>query len=234
MKEERAKAHRPQRFSDAMIEKLPRADKGSRYGRSDSQVPGLRVRVTASGSKTFLVWKRLEGHRFWTTRYLGKFPGMTVDEARTKARAFLTQIEQGLDPKLEAKREARARAERPTFQVVAEAFIAKKLPGERYGKGVERMIRNALLPAWGDLALADIKPRDIAELLHARAATPGHARNLRTLAKRFALCVGPFDRQRPLHHPARTGRAHRDHLRSLGHGHCGAAFQRKARLRYFR
>ena len=95
MKTKRAKAKPARRLSDAMMEKLPRAEKGTRYGVSDSQVPGLRVRVTATGSKTFLVWRRLEGRQFWTTRYLGKFPGMVVDAARTKAREFLAQIEAG-------------------------------------------------------------------------------------------------------------------------------------------
>src|SRR5687767_12611574 len=57
----------------------------------DSIVPGLFLRVLPSGIKSFNVaWKRNR------KKSLGKFPGTTVDMARTRARAALVETaEQG-------------------------------------------------------------------------------------------------------------------------------------------
>lgn len=193
MPQKRAAAKQPRRFSDELIEKLPRAPKGKRYGVSDRMVPGLRVRVTDKGHKAFLIWKRLEGRQFWTTRYLGKFPGMTVDEARTKARAWLALIEQGKDPSAEAKREVRARLDRATFEQAALDFIAHKLPTERRRKEVTHIIMSVLVPLWGDKPLVEVTRRDVVELIRGKKleGKPGTARILLVLCKRmFTWFVG--------------------------------------------
>ncbi|MBN9547106.1 MAG: integrase family protein [Alphaproteobacteria bacterium] len=193
MPQKRAAAKQPRRFSDELIEKLPRAAKGKRYGVSDRMVPGLRVRVTDKGHKAFLIWKRLEGRQFWTTRYLGKFPGMSVDEARTKARAWLALIEQGRDPAIEIKREVRARLDRATFEQAALDFIAQKLPTERRRKEVTHIIMATLIPLWGHMPLVEVSRRDVVELIRGKKleGKPGTARILLVLCKRmFTWFVG--------------------------------------------
>jgi len=129
----------------------------------------------------------LEGRQFWTTRYLGKFPGMTVDEARTKARAWLSLIDQGRDPAAEAKRDVRARLDRATFAQAAQDFIAKKLPSERRGKVIEHIIMSVLIPAWDGRLLAEIDDLDVIQLLHDKVSAGKIAtgRNLLVLCKRL-------------------------------------------------
>ncbi|MEO5811997.1 MAG: site-specific integrase [Rhodanobacter sp.] len=59
----------------------------------DSAVPSLHLRVQPSGVKTFNVqWSRS------TTRSLGKWPGVTVDAARKRARTMLTEVDQAGAP----------------------------------------------------------------------------------------------------------------------------------------
>lgn len=64
----------------------PKADP---YRVWDTQVPGLFLRVQPSGIKSFNVqWSRT------SSKSLGKWPGVTVEAARTKARALLVETDQ--------------------------------------------------------------------------------------------------------------------------------------------
>ena len=63
--------------------------KASPYRLWDTNVPQLHLRVQPSGVKTFNVqWGRS------TARSLGKWPGVTVESARVKARAVLTEVDE--------------------------------------------------------------------------------------------------------------------------------------------
>ena len=46
-----------------------------------------------------------------TRRKLGRFPEMSLDDARTKAEEWLLKIRRGIDPSLELAREAQANIE---------------------------------------------------------------------------------------------------------------------------
>lgn len=61
----------------------------------DSKAPGLELRVTPKGTKTFSVFKRLkDGHPERVT--LGKFPAVTVEQARKMAGKVFTAIADGV------------------------------------------------------------------------------------------------------------------------------------------
>lgn len=57
---------------------------------SDSVLPGLRLRVTPSGVKSFCVARYREGKFIRVT--LGKFPDLTVDQAREMAARTLGEV----------------------------------------------------------------------------------------------------------------------------------------------
>ena len=61
--------------------------KGRAYALAwDALVPGLAVRVTASGSKNFVLVTRYPGSANPTARALGKVGAITLADVRTKGR----------------------------------------------------------------------------------------------------------------------------------------------------
>ena len=62
----------------------------------DEQVNGLLVRVTNKGTKSFMVFRRINGRPKKVT--LGTYPGMTIEQARRKAMDVLSQISEGINP----------------------------------------------------------------------------------------------------------------------------------------
>ena len=76
--------------------------------------PGLRVRVTANGAKAFVYEAKLNGRAI--SRTLGRFPLMTIEEAKAEARDLARTVKNDkLDPRdldrQQAEREAQAKAE---------------------------------------------------------------------------------------------------------------------------
>jgi integrase len=84
------------KFGKLKIETLPLPDKGKRATYHDSAQQGLTIRVTHSGSKTFIVRCRINGSPEYKT--LGKFPTLTVENARKAAQVFLAKVARGENP----------------------------------------------------------------------------------------------------------------------------------------
>ena len=72
----------------------------------DSRIRGLAVRVSPMGTKAFVVWYRIGTNARRLT--LGRFPTMSLAEARKRAQEALLQVADGKDPAAEKQR---ARAE---------------------------------------------------------------------------------------------------------------------------
>jgi hypothetical protein len=82
----------------------------------DSEVPALRVRVTAAGAKSFVFEKKL--NRQTIRRTIGAVSDWTIEAARKEAQALAVTLDKGDDPreldrtKEEAKAQAKAEKER--------------------------------------------------------------------------------------------------------------------------
>jgi integrase len=74
-----------------------------RYTIADQTVPGLYLRVTPVGAKSWVVRGRVGGGRAARQRWVtvGPVAKVTLAEARTKAKALLGAMASGRDPKLE-------------------------------------------------------------------------------------------------------------------------------------
>ncbi len=72
-------------FTKKALEKLPSPEKGGRDTYYDEKTSGLALRVTSTGTKTFMVYRRVQGRAERVT--LGRFPSMTVEQARNKTTA---------------------------------------------------------------------------------------------------------------------------------------------------
>lgn len=85
----------------------------ARYEVTDSEIPGLKLRVSPSGAMTYaLIYRNLEGKKVRYT--IGRHGAITPAQARKLALAKLAQVRLGEDPQ-EEKRQRRRQAAIPTL-----------------------------------------------------------------------------------------------------------------------
>lgn len=89
------------KFTKAKLESLPSAERGQvEYG--DTVVNGLRLRVGISGAKSFCISRKRNGKFIRAT--LGRFPDLTIDNARAKALELLGDVATtGRNPNVEKR-----------------------------------------------------------------------------------------------------------------------------------
>lgn len=202
-------------LTDRTIRAMKPAPEGQRVELLDAIVPGLGIRVTDKGAKTFFLRARFPGAsaaNHPTRRALGAYGAISLEQARTKARGWLEQLHKGLDPALveeQARREATLR-QADNFAAVAEAFIEHaQRTGQRKARELGRDIRNEFVERWGSRPIASITAQDVVAVIDAavaRGATYqahnlfGHVRRLFGWAIArgvYNLEASPCDRLKP-------------------------------------
>lgn len=140
------------RLTDAKIKGL-RVPAEGQVEYSDSDVPGLRVRIGKSGVKTFILRKRVGGKQRNLTlgRYDERRFGLAA--ARHKARVLLSDVEAG-KAIVQPARQALAA---PTIASLMPAYLASKAHLRSY-REIERVADRYILPVLGD-RLADAVTR---------------------------------------------------------------------------
>ena len=145
---ERNKPKRPKKtLNDRTLKSLKPAAQGEgTYDQMDALVPGFGVRVSEAGRKTFMLAARYPGGPFYARRALGIYGAMSLEKARTKAKAWLELIDKGIDPAAEEERlkieEQRKREN--SFRMVAEGYVAQAVIGsDPIGRGNARPPRSS-------------------------------------------------------------------------------------------
>jgi len=164
------------RLTDAYLRRMPRPPR--RIELRDSIVTGLVLRAGPSGAKTWGVRYRARGRAAVLT--LGPYrtegsgaDGLTLAEARARARATMNEVRSGGDPQA-AKIEAR---NAPTVAEMAEAFLAdgrsvrshRRAWRESTRAERERLIRREIVPAIGRKRPEDVTKADLRNLSEAIA-----------------------------------------------------------------
>jgi integrase len=128
----------------------------------DEVVPGFGVRVTAHGTKTFFVRYRANGSN--RRMKLGRYPVLTLADARKRAKEVLASTVLGADPALERRKR---RAKDATFGALAREVLAAKAATTRASTRREReqVVRSDLLPEWGARPASGVERRDVALLV---------------------------------------------------------------------
>ncbi len=182
-------------LTDPGIEKIGKAPKGKRIERFDAGAPGLCLRITDRGVKSWSVYYRLNGKHQRMT--IGTWPGIGVARARDLARQIKDQAKDGTDPKVVREAGVRAAQEEAqnTFGALAEKYINRECKGEnsdgspklKRGREIERIIRRELLPHWQDTLVTDLRKRDAIVLTDALvdADKPMAAHKLHEIIKRI-------------------------------------------------
>lgn len=106
------------KFTKRALEALPPAPAGGRATYHDTECNGLTLRVTDAGAKSFILQRRINGKPERVT--LGRFPEMTIEQARKAAAGAHVKINDGTSPNA-VKRAERARA--ATLADVLDAYL---------------------------------------------------------------------------------------------------------------
>lgn len=127
----------------------------------DTRIPGLIVVVTASGVKSFYLYRRIEGKP--TRVFLGRFPVVSVDQARDHALKQAVKANDGENPNEEK------RARRKSGVTVGEAFThftetRVKVRGSARTLETNDSRYNTCLVGWNDRRLNSIKREEVIAL----------------------------------------------------------------------
>ncbi|MFQ3666337.1 MAG: site-specific integrase [Sphingomonadaceae bacterium] len=160
-------------LTDAKIAGL-KGKPGERLEVRDTLVPGLRVRVGASGAKAFTLRTRIAGRPVNVT--LGRYPDMTLAKARDAARALLVEIKAGRDPV--ARRAVAGKvgglSNAGTLAFWWERYLDRSVRGRlRSAREVERLGAKWIVPALGHRRIETITRADISRLVDAVAYPAG-------------------------------------------------------------
>jgi integrase len=156
-----------------------------------NRAPGLILRVSRTGRKTWALTARRPGHKNPSRFTLGDHRHLTLTEARTKAHDFKAVLRDGGDPVADkrqrrAEAAAEANAEPDTVRSVSTRFLNHCRKKNRTIGEQERIMGRDVLPVWGDRPLAEIQRRDVLKLLERKADTsPVMANRLLALVRRF-------------------------------------------------
>jgi integrase len=130
----------------------------------DAKVPGLFLRVTKSGNKSWGLDFRINGKR--ERLMLGSYPVVGLDDARTACMDALRAVRDGRNPAAEKRAAKESKLSPDTFRAVAELYVdryAKR--NNRSWKETERIFKVYVAPVWKDRLLADIRRPDLIHLL---------------------------------------------------------------------
>jgi integrase len=200
-------------LTDRALKALKPAPPGGRYEIMDAVTPGLGVRVTDKGHRSFVLITRYPGSKSPARRALGEYGAISLEDARIKAREWIDLIKRGIDPKAEADRTQRAeqRRQAASFESVVDAYSAYvKRQKLRSAGTVERSLRREFVPDWGTRPITDIARADVVEIIKAKAeddGRPAMAHNLLAYVRgmfnwaveqgTYGMDASPCDRIKP-------------------------------------
>jgi integrase len=146
-----------QRLSDSIVRGLPSPAVGNKIT-YDSELPGFGCRVTAAGTRAFVVnYRTTAGKERRIT--IGQYPAWSVKAAREEAKRLRRIVDAGGDPLGEEQAERSA----PTVADLCAAYDREHLPDKRRSTQLNDrlMIRREILPRFGRRKVAEVKSSDI-------------------------------------------------------------------------
>ena len=144
----------------------------------DAAFSGLYLILQPSGKKSFAYRYRYLGKTRKLT--LGKFPLISLADARDKAQKAQAQLEKGVDPSSDNKSPE-------AFDDAFEEFLSRHVSQNKSYKEVERQFYHDLLPLFGSIPISEIQRRDVIRLMDAVVdrGSPVMANRLRATLSKF-------------------------------------------------
>ncbi len=151
------------------------------YAVRDDSVKGFGLRITPSGTKSFIITYRIGGRLRIHT--LGRYGVLTVDEARRLARQRLAGVLQGEDP-AEAKQKSILG---DTVKDLCAVYMEKKaLPEKKSWRQDFARIQRYIIPELGNRKIEGIRRADM-KALHQKIGDKGKYQANRVLALLSAM-----------------------------------------------
>jgi integrase len=172
------------KLTTAAVERIRPPKEGQR-DHFDQSHPGLALRVSYGGSRTWVYFYRLHGKLRRMT--VGRWPGMTLGEARDAWRSAHRLVSKGESPV--GQRPAAA----DSFAAVFEDWLKRDQGSNRTAADVRRRLERTAVSAWRDRLIGTITRRDVIEVLDAvadRGATIAARRLHAYLHRLFRWSVG--------------------------------------------
>ena len=144
-------------LTDLLLRKI-KTDGAERVEVWDDRVPGLGVRVSSAGTKSFVLLYRLDCKAKRMT--LGRYPVLSLLEARELAQQALNKLTKGDDPQAE-RQEKRSY---PRFDEVFSEFLrlhCDRKNRENTARETERVLRSRFLTKWASKDLRGIRKHDV-------------------------------------------------------------------------
>lgn len=156
-------------FTKANLDALPVPASGQRVVYHDAKAKGLQVRVTSTGVKTFSVRRRIKGGEVERVT-LGRYPEMTIEQARRQAAEINAAVEGGANP-AEAKRAHKGEL---TFGELFQQYMERHAKAhKRTWEEDEQRYKQYLEQPLGKKKLSTIDRQSIATI-HANISRAGH------------------------------------------------------------
>jgi integrase len=136
----------------------------------DSNQPGLGLRISATGAKSWFTMYRVNGRQVKETiGTLATIP--SVAEARRRALSSLEKARSGVNP-VEERKAAKTRTAGNTVAAAAARYLAScdRNLAPKTAREWRRIFQHDVLPRWGERPLAEITKGDVLVLLDEKAA----------------------------------------------------------------
>ena len=157
----------------------------------DCEVPGFGLRVTAAGTKSFVFQFRSRANEQGRI-VIGRYPAMTVEQARKTAREYRVAVDQGGNP----SRDRRGTRTAATLRDLADHYCEEYGPDRGLKtqtiKDARRLLDRFALPKFGLRKVGDLKPSDIRSIHNEarKGSSRYQANRLRAvLSRMFTLAI---------------------------------------------
>ncbi|MCL2876656.1 MAG: tyrosine-type recombinase/integrase [Betaproteobacteria bacterium] len=157
------------KFTKTFLNTVQPDPAGKRCTYYDTEIPKLAVAVTAVGTKTFFVIKRVVSKVVWIK--LGRYPEMSVDQARLAAIKVLGEIVEGVDPTVARKN---LKGEPTLSEFFTDEYGPRHGVNKRSWNDDQQRFRRYLSKQLGELKLSEITRSQMSNALN-DAARAGKA-----------------------------------------------------------
>lgn len=156
-----------------------------------NRVPGLALRVSPTGKRSWIVIARRPGKKNSSRFTLGDYRELNLTDARNLALDFKAQLREGGDPVLDKQKRREAAAQEAntetlTLDGVSDRFIAHCRKKNKSADQQARTMKVDILPVLGHMPLASIKRSDVIKMIETKAGTsPVMANRVLALVRRL-------------------------------------------------